>query len=87
MDIQDTKVLKQLEPVEEVPRIDERLQAVLHAELTDFFMYYDLLNFRLRWFLDQYDFKTFDELKEYYHTYVLPRINEQKNEDKQNLSE
>lgn len=71
--------------IEEEARVDERMQAVLHAELVDFFMYYDLLNYRLRWLLSQYQFKDFSELKNYYDTYIIPRLDEQKDEDNKNI--
>lgn len=65
------------ETVEEQSSVDPRFQAVLHAELIDFFSYYSLLNYRLRWFLDNYKFKDFKDLHDYYFQYVEPQLKEE----------
>lgn len=77
--------LKQDEPSEVEQTVDPRFQAVLHAELIDFFMHYDLMNYRLRWLLDNYQFKDFDDMKRYFDDYVVPLVKENKDADTKNL--
>lgn len=72
--------------VEEERPNDERFQAILYAELVDFFMLYDLINGRLRWLCHMYDFKNFNALSDYYRDYVEPKLKEEY-ENSKNVSD
>lgn len=74
MNKKDTERLYIDGAVEEEKPVDERLQAVLHADLIDFFSFYQLINERLRYFLVMYQFKDFNDLKSYYEKYVVPQL-------------
>lgn len=72
--------------VEEERPNDDRFQAILHAELVDFFMLYNLINGRLRWLCQMYDFKDFKALSDYYCDYVEPKLKEEY-ENSKNVSD
>lgn len=53
---------------------DHRLQVLLHAELCDFFSYKRLLEYRLGFILDNFQFSSYDEVEQYFINYVKPHI-------------
>lgn len=80
MDLKNTKKVLQDGEIEEVRPADERLQMLLQGDLVDFFSLYFVINQRLRWLLDVYQFKDFADLQRYYNDYVRPKLEENESE-------
>ena len=80
MDFQNTERVLPDGEIEEVKPADERLQMLLQGDLVDFFSLYFVINQRLRWLLDVYQFKDFADLQRYYNDYVCPKLEENESE-------
>lgn len=59
---------------ESVDAVDGRFQMLLHQELIDFFSYKRILELRLLFLLQCFQFKSYQDVERYYLEYVKPNV-------------